>query len=99
MEKKIHPSGGENQAAGGDHRSSKVDGSGLLSRNQRSQRNIPHLLAGKKIHGFRGSPRRRVARRFTRRKEKGAIEPVGSAFLTSEFAIDTVVLLLVLLSV
>src|ERR1700733_8065981 len=99
MEVKVHSGGSKHQAAGGDHRSTEVDRSGLLSGNHRPEGDIPNLLAGKKIDCFGRPPRRRVAGHFVCRQEEAAIEPVGSSLLIPEFAIDTVILLLVVLSV
>src|SRR5580704_6917285 len=82
----------KHQSSRGHHRPAQINRPCLHSRNQRSQRHVPQNLSAEQIHRHGGSPRRRIARRLARRKQKCPVHSVLRRRLVSELAKNPVVL-------
>src|SRR5439155_24084538 len=92
---RIHRGRRENQATSSYDGSSQVDRTRLLARNHLAERSIPDLLARKEINCLGRAPGWSIARQLAGGKDERTIEAVGCTFLFAEFAVDTVILLLV----
>src|SRR5882757_9021458 len=73
----IHGRGREHESACRYHGSSETDRARFLARNQRPERNIPELPAGKEVDGLGRAPRRGVAGQLAGGKQESPIEAVG----------------------